>query len=168
MMERKYDSRFPQSSVCCARATQANTAQMLLTQLSEHPDLIAPLAALGTAPETLVLGPCHAASHAYLLTTLCRFYPQKTFWVIHESPRLRERIAAEMECWGQSTLTLPEPAADLVDGTIADPEAEAERMQVFELLSQAQRAVIHTHSSALLAAAPDALSLQNARLVLEK
>jgi transcription-repair coupling factor (superfamily II helicase) len=141
---------------------------MLLAQLSQHQNLLTSLATLGTARETLVLGPCHAASHAYLLTALCRLHPKKTLWVIHESPRLRERIAAEMECWGQSSLTLPEPAADLVDGTIADPEAEAERMQVFEILSQGQRAVIHTHSSALSAAAPEPLSLQKARLVLEK
>ncbi len=141
---------------------------MLLAQLSQHPDLLESLATLGKARETLVLGPCHAASHAYLLTALCRLHHKKTIWVIHESPRLRERIAAEMECWGQTTLTLPEPAADLVDGTIADPEAEAERMQVFEQLSQHRRAVIHTHSSALQSAAPDPLSLQQARLVLEK
>ena len=141
---------------------------MLLTHLSQHPNLIDSLATLGKARKTLVLGPCHAASHAYLLTALCRWHPQKTIWVIHESPRLRERIAAEMECWGQKTLTLPEPAADLVDGTIADPEAEAERMQVFEQLSQHQRAVIHTHTSALQAAAPDRLTLQQARMVLQK
>ena len=147
---------------------QANTSQALLALVSQQSIVHESLTKLGQVRETLVLGPCHAAAHAYLLTALCRLHPKKSIWILHDLPRQRERITAEMECWGQSALTLPEPAADLVDGSIADPEAEAERLQVFESLSQSQRVVIHTHASALQAAAPSPHSLVQSRLVLQK
>ncbi len=147
---------------------QANTSLALLALLSQHSTVHESLTTLGQVRETLVLGPCHAAAHAYLLTALCRLHPKKSIWILHDLPRQRERIAAEMECWGQTSLTLPEPAADLVDGSIADPEAEAERLQVFESLSQGQRLVVHTHASALQAAAPSPQSLDQSRLILQK
>ena len=114
-----------------------------------------------------MLGPCHAASHAYLIAALSRLHPQETLWILHDMPRQRERLASELECWGQSALMLPEPAAELVDGSLADPEAEAERMLVFESLSLGKRCVILTHDSALHAAAPSPQSLENARIVLK-
>jgi hypothetical protein len=52
---------------------------------------------------------------------LRKAHPRKTIWILHELPRLREKIAIEMETWSVNCTTLPEVSAELTDGAIADP-----------------------------------------------
>ncbi len=146
----------------------ANTLQTLLSVILEQQDFCQSLSELGQGQELLVLGPCHAASHAYVISALSRMHPQKTLWILQEQPRQRERLVSELECWDQSAWQLPEPAADLVDGSLADPEAEAERMQVFESLRQGKRMVIITHEGALQSPAPSPQELDDARMILKR
>ncbi len=94
-------------------------------------------------------------------------FPQQTIWILQEQPRLRERLVGELECWDQTARMLPEGSADPVDGSLSDPETEAERMQVFESLRQGKRLVIITHEDALESPAPSARELDDARMTLQ-
>jgi transcription-repair coupling factor (superfamily II helicase) len=98
---------------------------------------------------------------------LRKAHPRKTIWILHELPRLREKIAVEMETWSVNCTTLPEVSAELTDGAIADPESEAERLAVLDSLAQKQRLVIHTHEAALQGPAPSAESILQARIALK-
>jgi transcription-repair coupling factor (superfamily II helicase) len=98
---------------------------------------------------------------------LRKAHPRKTIWILHELPRLREKIAIEMETWSVNCTTLPEVSAELTDGAIADPESEAERLAVLDSLAQKQRLVIHTHEAALQGPAPSAESILQARIALK-
>jgi transcription-repair coupling factor (superfamily II helicase) len=98
---------------------------------------------------------------------LRKAHPRKTIWILHELPRLREKIASEMETWSVNCTTLPEVSAELTDGAIADPESEAERLAVLDSLAQKQRLVIHTHEAALQGPAPSAESILQARIALK-
>ncbi len=146
---------------------KANPVHTLLQHLEHHAELSAHLARLGQERETLVIDQCHPAAHAFLLAALCKAHPRKTIWILHELPRLREKIAVEMETWSVNCTTLPEVSAELTDGAIADPESEAERLAVLDSLAQKQRLVIHTHEAALQGPAPSAESILQARIALK-
>ncbi len=145
----------------------ANTTQTLLSLFQQQPQLNDSLSQLGQGRETFVLGPCHAASHAFLIASLCRLHPQPTIWILHEQPKQRERLISELECWEQTAWILPEGASETFDGSLADPETEAERMQVFELLRQGKRLVIVTNEGALESPAPSPQELDEARVLLQ-
>jgi transcription-repair coupling factor (superfamily II helicase) len=145
----------------------ANTSQTLLSLFLQQSPVTDHLSQIGQGQDPFVLGPCHAASHAFLIACLSRIHPQQTLWILHELPKQRERLAAELECWNQHALVLPEITSDTVDGSLSDPETEAERMQVFELLQQAKRQVIITSDVALQSAAPSPQELDQARVVLQ-
>ena len=134
--------------------------------LAHDADLHASLSQLGSAQCTLVLGPCHAAAQSFVLSAIAGLHPQRTIWILHESPKQRDRIAQEMASWGLKSLVLPEPAGELADGSMADPETEAERQRVLEQLSQKQRAIVHTQLSALDAPTADPESLRASRVTL--
>lgn len=141
---------------------------MLLSLFQQQSELRDSLSLLGQGRESFALGPCHAASHAYLISCLSQLHPQQTIWILHEQPRQRERLIGELECWDQPAWILPEGCADALDGSLSDPETEAERMQVFESLSQGKRMVILTSEGALESPAPSPGELDQARVVLQQ
>ena len=146
---------------------KANPVHTLLQHLEHHAELYAYLARLGQERDTLVIDQCHPNAYAFILAALCKAHPHKTIWILHELPRLREKIATEMETWSVSCTTLPEVSAELSDGAIADPESEAERLAVLDSLAQKKRLVIHTQEAALHGPAPSAESILQARIALK-
>ena len=115
----------------------------------------------------LVIDHCHASAHSFLLAHICRLHAGKTIWIIHDLPRQRERILLEMTTWGVKSAHLPEPPAEMVDGTISDPESEAERLGVFDALANRQTLVIHTNENAAFSPAPSAAGMRQARVTLQ-
>lgn len=144
----------------------ALTSLSLLELLDHDASLLEPLAQLGRAEGTLVLGPCHPAAQSFVLSAIARQHSQRTIWILHESPKQRDRIAHEMNSWGIKSLVLPEAASELADGSLADPETEAERQRVLEQLSQKSATIIHTQASSLDAAAASPESLRESRITL--
>jgi transcription-repair coupling factor (superfamily II helicase) len=143
-----------------------NAVSRLLDQLVSQTNSLSTLPILGRGAETHVLDHVHPSSYSFLLAALARQYRQKTIWIFHELPRIRERIAMEMETWGLSAVVLPEPASEIADGAIVDPESEADRLRILELLAERKPQIILTHEQALTAAAPSSESLKKARISL--
>lgn len=146
---------------------KVTTAQQLLQALGAHTALIKHLAALGQGGETIAIDHCVDAAHSLLVAYIVKSHPQKTIWLLHDLPRQRERMSIELETWGVKNVTLTEVPAEMMDGAIADPESEAERLSVMDALAHSQQLVILTNESALLNAAPSAASMKKSRLALK-
>ncbi len=80
------------------------------------------------------------ASHSFFAALACTAASdlgKKRHWIIHESPRQRERLATELELWGMTALVLPDspinPNDDLHE--VQDPETAAEWFAILETLA---------------------------------
>jgi len=87
-----------------------------------------------------VFGEVHSAAYS-LITALASHYlfqahDQARLWLTHPNPRVRDRIAAELDLWNIRPLLLPSLPEPTADGEVtAAPETIAERLAVMNTLS---------------------------------
>ena len=112
------------------------------------PEFAQRLAPFAKGGGTITLDHAAEASHSFLTALACTAaadHGKKRHWILHESPRQRERLAAELELWGITALVLPdvgavfgrpplesEPDAPL---EVHDPETAAEWFAILETLA---------------------------------
>jgi hypothetical protein len=101
------------------------------------PEFAERLAPFAKGGGTITLDHAAEASHSFLTALACTAaadHGKKRAWIVHESPRQRERLAAELELWGVTALVLPDspvnPENDLHE--ITDPETAAEWFAILE------------------------------------
>ncbi len=94
------------------------------------------------------------ASHSFFAALACTAASdrgKKRQWIVHESPRQRERLAAELELWGITAVVLPDvgaifgrppetdrelqPAPEAPPLEVQDPETAAEWFAILETLA---------------------------------
>jgi transcription-repair coupling factor (superfamily II helicase) len=104
------------------------------------PEFAERLAPFAKGGGTITLDHAAEASHSFLTALACTAaadHGKKRAWIVHESPRQRERLAAELELWGVTALVLPDspvnPENELHE--IADPETAAEWFAILETLA---------------------------------
>ena len=116
------------------------------------------------------------ASHSFLAALACTASSdlgKKRHWILHESPRQRERLATELEIWGITALVLPDVAAifgrDPSEGEsdipleIQDPETAAEWFAILETLATSDSFTILCSSDSFDQYAPSPQSLLSNR-----
>lgn len=90
---------------------------------------------------------------------------KKRQWIVHDSPRQRERIATELELWGITALVLPDspvnPENDLHE--ISDPETAAEWFSILETLASSDTFAVICGPDSFSQYAPSAKSLLSNR-----
>ncbi len=134
--------------------------------LPEFSERLAPLA---SGDGELVLDHAAEAAHAFIAAAVilaARDAGRKRQWLVCDLPRQRERLVAELELWGIRAVVLPEPPTETGDGTIADPESEAEWFSVLELLARAETAAVICGSDAFEGKAPSPAGLRASRTTL--
>ena len=113
------------------------------------------------------------ASHSFFIALACnasRERGRKRQWIIHDSPRQRERIASELELWGITSMVLPDspvhPENDLHE--IADPETAAEWFSILETLATTDAFTVICGPDSFKQYAPSAQSLLSNRTRLKQ
>jgi|TARA_B110000037_G_scaffold195370_1_gene231721 transcription-repair coupling factor (superfamily II helicase) len=119
-----------------------------------------------------VLDHAAEASHSFLAALACTAasdLAKKRHWILHESPRQRERLATELELWGITALVLPDspvnPEDDLHE--IQDPETAAEWFAILEILATSDSFTILCGSESFDQYAPSPKSLLSNRTQLK-
>ncbi len=131
-----------------------------------HPDFAARLASLATGEGELVLDHSAEASHAFLAALVCeaaKDRKKQRLWLVCDVPRLRERLAAELELWGVNALVLPDPPTETGAGSLADPESAAEWFSVLEILARSETCAVLCGSDAFAGKAPSPEALRASR-----
>ncbi len=108
------------------------------------------------------------ASHSFFVALACtasKDRGKKRQWIVHESPRQRERIATELELWGITAVVLPDspvnPENELHE--IADPETAAEWFAILETLASSDAFAVICGPDSFSQYAPSAKSLLSNR-----
>jgi transcription-repair coupling factor (superfamily II helicase) len=106
------------------------------------PEFTQHLAPLAIGERQIIFDHADEASHSFFVALACsasKDLGKKRHWIVHESPRQRERIATELELWGITAVVLPDspvnPENELHE--IADPETAAEWFAILETLATA-------------------------------
>ncbi|HEX5790582.1 MAG TPA: transcription-repair coupling factor [Luteolibacter sp.] len=140
-----------------------------LRRALHHPDFSARLSSWDAGEDELVFDHVAEAAQGFYAALCCRAgweRGRRHIWLVCERPRQRERLAAEMELWGISSLILPEAPAESGDGTIADPEAAAEWFAVLEALAGPTPCAVWCASESFTQAAPAPQALHDGRRTL--
>ncbi|MCX8495909.1 MAG: transcription-repair coupling factor [Akkermansiaceae bacterium] len=135
-----------------------------------QPDFAARLAPLAMGGREVVLDHSAEASHAFLTAVVhlaAKDHQKSRLWLVCDLPRHRERLAAELELWGVSALTLPECPVETGEGSIADPESAAEWFAVLEVLARSESCVVVCGSDAFSGKAPSPAALRASRTPLK-
>ncbi|MDE0836315.1 MAG: hypothetical protein OSA84_08185, partial [Akkermansiaceae bacterium] len=108
------------------------------------------------------------ASHSFFAALACTAASglgKKRHWIVHESPRQRERLATELELWGITALVLPDSPVNPEDELheIQDPETAAEWFAILETLATSDSFTILCGSEAFSQYAPSPKSLLSNR-----
>jgi transcription-repair coupling factor (superfamily II helicase) len=140
------------------------------------PEFAERLAPFATGASTITLDHAAEASHSFLTALACTAASdlgKKRHWIIHESPRQRERLATELELWGITALVLPDvgaifgrpPSADEPGSPIEvqDPESAAEWFAILETLAISDSFAVLLSSEAFSQYAPSPKSLLSNR-----
>ena len=140
------------------------------------PEFAERLAPLATGGSTIVLDHAAEASHSFLAALACTASSdlgKKRHWIIHESPRQRERLATELELWGITALVLPDvgaifgrpPSTEEPDSPleVQDPETAAEWFAILETLATTDSFTILCGSDQFAQYAPSPKSLLSNR-----
>jgi transcription-repair coupling factor (superfamily II helicase) len=108
------------------------------------------------------------ASQSFFVALACmasKDLGKKRLWIIHESPRQRERLAAELELWGITAVVLPDsplnPENELHE--ISDPETAAEWFSILETLASSNAFAVICGPDSLSQYAPSPQSLLSNR-----
>jgi len=145
------------------------------------PEFSERLAPLATGGCKVVFDHAEEASHSFFTALACTTASdlgKKRHWIIHESPRQRERLATELELWGITALVLPdvaaifgrdplerglESAAQPESLEIQDPETAAEWFAILETLASSNNFTILLGSEQFSQYAPSPKSLLSNR-----
>ncbi len=118
----------------------AAAQQAWLDRASGQPEFRQRLTTAVTGAGGVVFDHVGEAAHAWLLALLARHAREAgrpRLWVLAESPKHRDRLAAELSLWGVEADFLPPPPQQDEEGELVDPEAAAVRL---ETLARAARA----------------------------
>ena len=122
------------------------------------------LAPFANGERTIVFDHADEASHSFFIALACtasKDLGKRRQWIIHESPRQRERLATELELWGITAVVLPDspvnPENDLHE--IADPETAAEWFSILETLATSDAFAVICGPDSFSQYAPSAKSL---------
>jgi len=139
-----------------------------LRQALNSPEFSQRLALLAKGGNPVVFDHAEEASHSFFAALACtaaKDLKKNRHWIVHESPRQRERLAAELELWGIRALVLPDspvnPENDLHE--ISDPETAAEWFSVLEILATSKAFTILCGSESFSQYAPSPKSLLSNR-----
>ncbi len=140
------------------------------------PEFSIRLAPLATGGSTIILDHAAEASHSFLTALACTAASdlgKKRHWILHESPRQRERLATELELWGITALVLPDvgaifgrpPSVEEPDAPVevSDPETAAEWFAILETLATTNAFTILLSSEQRTQYAPSPKSLLSNR-----
>ncbi|WP_411827891.1 transcription-repair coupling factor [Luteolibacter sp. AS25] len=126
------------------------------------------LAPFANSEGPVVFHHAEEASHSFFTALACTASSdkgRKRQWIIHESPRQRERLAAELDLWGITALVLPDsplnPENDLHE--IQDPETAAEWFAILETLATTDSFTILCGTDSFSQYAPSPQSLLSNR-----
>lgn len=108
------------------------------------------------------------ASHSFFIALACtasKDLGKKRQWIIHESPRQRERLATELELWGITAVVLPDSPVNPENNLheIADPETAAEWFSILETLAISDSFAVICGPDSFSQYAPSAKSLLSNR-----
>jgi transcription-repair coupling factor (superfamily II helicase) len=137
----------------------------LLRQAIHHPDFHARLHPMVSGVGRIVLDHCANASHAFISSAVCKAIHDSRkaiVWLVCDLPRHRERIAVEMELWGQNPLVLPELANIQSIESLPDPESHAERHAILREIAHAGTHIVICDSTAFDQACPAPATLESA------
>ena len=126
------------------------------------------LAPLAKGEYPVVFDHAEEASHSFFAALACSAASglgKKRHWIVHESPRQRERLATELELWGITALVLPDSPVNPEDELheIQDPETAAEWFAILETLATSDSFTILCGSEAFSQYAPSPKSLLSNR-----
>ena len=139
------------------------------------PEFTARLAPLATGACPVVFDHAEEASHSFFAALACTAacdLGKKRHWIIHESPRQRERLATELGLWGITALVLPDVGAIFgrppLDGEaesleVQDPETAAEWFAILEILATSDSFAVILSSEQFQQYAPSPKSLLSNR-----
>ena len=132
------------------------------------PEFTQRLAPLAIGGRPVVFDHAEEASHSFFVALACTAASdlgKKRHWIIHESPRQRERLATELELWGITALVLPDSPVNPEDELheIQDPETAAEWFAILEILATSDSFTILCSSENFSQYAPSPKSLLSNR-----
>ncbi len=141
-----------------------------------NPEFTQHLAPFANGEGQIVFDHADEASHSFFVALACtasRDLGKKRQWIIHDSPRQRERLATELELWGITAVVLPEvvaitgrqPSEESSDLPleIADPETAAEWFAILETLASSDAFAVICGPDSFSQYAPSAKSLLSNR-----
>jgi transcription-repair coupling factor (superfamily II helicase) len=134
------------------------------------------LAPFANGGETIVFDHADEASHSFFIALACtasKDLGKKRQWIIHDSPRQRERLATELELWGITAMVLPDvvaifgrqPSDESSDAPleVQDPETAAEWFSILETLAASDAFAVICGPDSFSQYAPSAKSLLSNR-----
>jgi transcription-repair coupling factor (superfamily II helicase) len=132
------------------------------------PEFAERLAPLAKGGGTLTFDHAAEAAHSFFAAIACTAASdlgKKRHWILHESPRQRERLATELELWGITALVLPDSPLNPNDELheIQDPETAAEWFAILETLATSDAFTILCGPDSFSQYAPSAKSLLSNR-----
>ena len=137
-----------------------------------NPEFTQHLAPFANGGCPIVFDHVDEASQSFFVALACmasKDLGKKRQWIVHESPRQRERLATELELWGITALVLPDspvnPENDLHE--IADPETAAEWFSILETLASSHALAVICGPDSFSQYAPSAKSLLSNRTQLK-
>jgi transcription-repair coupling factor (superfamily II helicase) len=148
---------------------RAHAESPWLLRAHQQPDFSKRLGRIGRGKGTVVFDHVSEAAHSWLCAVILHHLAgeeKRRVWLFAEGPRVRERLAVELELWGISTLDLPEGGSS-EEEVNADPEAAAQRLETLDAAANASQCVILTAPDALDQGAPAPKALSASRLVLK-
>jgi len=127
-------------------------AKAWLRRAITAPEFSERLAPLATGKKPVVFDHAEEASHSFFAALACTASSdlgKKRHWIVHESPRQRERLATELELWGITALILPDSPVERRlqsaseteqehNGSVGDMEEQTESKSFLKLESAAQ------------------------------
>ena len=126
------------------------------------------LAPFATGEGQTIFDHAAEASHSFFAALACAAASdrgKRRHWIVHESPRQRERLAAELELWGITAVVLPDsplnPENELHE--ISDPETAAEWFSILEILATTDAFTVLCGPDSFSQYAPSAKSLLSNR-----
>ena len=159
------DERRPAPYPSCVPSA-AHDPTPWLTRATGQPDFRQRLALVAEGGAPVVFDHVAGAADAWLLAVLLAAHPGDRSWVLVPSPKHRERLALELELWRVEAEPLPDPPTETEDGTLADPEAAAARLDLLHRATRPGRLTVLADPAAFGDPAPAAASLAGSRLPL--
>ncbi|MEP4078787.1 transcription-repair coupling factor [Haloferula sp.] len=144
----------------------AHDPNLWLTRASRQPDFAQRLEQVSAGDGTTVFDHVSEAATAWMIAVVRRsLTSRKRIWITAPSPKLRERLATELELWKIDALILSEPPLE-TEGELTDAEGAAARIDTLDYASDAKSFVILTHPGIFTDPAPSPATLSSGRIVL--